>query len=614
MRACYIGLALCAVMVCCDASCEMANWRSSFDKKGFSTCGSVTQYMNGLYRNKPSGYQGIFLIEQARCCARPRPYWNQATSCIMADWWSSFDRNNRWNTCPNGYFLRGLYRNDGQSLDNIEVGKCCKPANHPHWYGHCYDQDVRASFDKEGTSKCRDGYFMTGLYRGNCDEIYCIEMFKCCKMVPTPPKMQSLDDVKTRVMDETMAELALLAHYLGYGWCASCRAQSVGEDFRRNGDSWEADRKGPCNGYMNHHRLKMHYRDFKFGVKNIVYGKPVIQTLKPQSYISGSERNNEDHEVTRTVSEQVESTRTVTHTTTSSWKKTHGVGIELSYTPPDATGGVGVKASYNFNYEKSSTQTDSTANTQKYTSTVTSTKTLKPFTAAQYRILLTKTRTTVPYTATIIVHFSAELDGFLRWGGGKDGDSTNYHYEHRGSNRRPTFKYKFGDSSTPFYSALKKQSDRSMRPWEWHEMKARYSHAQTLINALTDESKYEFTLTGQFEDVIGHHVDIHWSTTSLKVPRGLERTLAETHFPKIKRTSSKRVFPKPPEERLSMSKPHILPLLLNINYDDPDNNVHGNMTDPPRVFPTPPKVDISIKEPQKIPHVPNVEDESELNK
>ncbi|XP_032239144.2 uncharacterized protein LOC5513729 [Nematostella vectensis] len=174
----------------------------------------------------------------------------------MADWWSSFDRNNRWNTCPNGYFLQGLDRNDGQSLDNIEVGKCCKPANHPHWYGHCYDQDVRASFDKEGTSKCRDGYFMTGLYRGNCDEIYCIEMFKCCKMVPTPPKMQSLDDVKTRIMDETMAELALLAHYLGYGWCASCRAQFVGEDFRRNGDSWEADRKGPCNGYMNHHRLK----------------------------------------------------------------------------------------------------------------------------------------------------------------------------------------------------------------------------------------------------------------------------------------------------------------------------------------------------------------------
>ncbi|EDO29913.1 predicted protein [Nematostella vectensis] len=324
-------------------------------------------------------------------------------------------------------------------------------------------------------------------------------------------------------------------------------------------------------------------------------------------------KDNEDHEVTGTVSEQVESTRTVTHTTTSSWKKTHGVGIELSYTPPGATGGAGVKASYNFNYEKSSTQTDSTANTQKYTSTVTSTKTLKPFTAAQYRIMLTKTRTTVPYTATIIVHFSAELDGFLRWGGGKDGDSTNYHYEHRGSNRRPTFKYKFGDSSTPFYSALKKQSDRSMRSWEWHEMKARYSHAQTLINALTDESKYEFTLTGQFEDVIGHHVDIHWSTTSLKVPRGLERTLAETHFPKIKGTSPKRVFPKPPAERLSMSKSQTLPLILNINYDDPDTNVHGNMTDPPRVSPKPPKVDISIKEPQNIPHVPNVDDESELN-
>ena len=84
--------------------------------------------------------------------------------------------------------------------------------------------------------------------------------------------------MKTRVMDVTMKDLARLAHYLGYGWCAGCRAQWVGEDFRRSGDSWHADKKpGSCSGYKSDHRLKLHYGDFKFSVKNIEYGAAVTQ-------------------------------------------------------------------------------------------------------------------------------------------------------------------------------------------------------------------------------------------------------------------------------------------------------------------------------------------------
>ena len=89
--------------------------------------------------------------------------------------------------------------------------------------------------------------------------------------------MTSLSDVKTRVMDVTMKGLARLSHYLGYGWCAGCRGQWVGEDFRRRGDSWHADKEGPCNGYKATERLKLNYGDFKFSVKDIKYGNPVIQ-------------------------------------------------------------------------------------------------------------------------------------------------------------------------------------------------------------------------------------------------------------------------------------------------------------------------------------------------
>ena len=42
-----------------------------------------------------------------------------------------------------------------------------------------------------------------------------------------------------------------------------------------------------------------------------------------------------------------------------------------------------------------------------------------------------------------------------------------------------------------------------MHPWQWSDMKNRYSSAQAIINALVDEKLYEFTLTGKFEDVVG---------------------------------------------------------------------------------------------------------------
>ena len=94
-------------------------------------------------------------------------------------------RNNGWNTCPSGHFLRGLYRSGGSNkgLHAIEWGKCCKPAYHPSWYGRCYDKDIRRSFDRKGWVTCDANYFVVGLWRGGCDRLHCIEKIRCCKMV-----------------------------------------------------------------------------------------------------------------------------------------------------------------------------------------------------------------------------------------------------------------------------------------------------------------------------------------------------------------------------------------------------------------------------------------------
>ena len=150
--------------------------------------------------------------------------------------------------------------------------------------------------------------------------------------------MKSLEDVRTRVMDFTLGNLAILAHYLGYGWSYGCRAQYVGEDFIRSLESWLAAKKGPCNGYQASHRLKIHYLKFSLGTKNIVYGKPIIQNLSPQKYDSGTVRNPDSHPATTTITREVSSTRSVTHSTTSSWYNSHELGIEIGYKPPDVTG------------------------------------------------------------------------------------------------------------------------------------------------------------------------------------------------------------------------------------------------------------------------------------
>ena len=38
--------------------------------------------------------------------------------------------------------------------------------------------------DDKGLSVCkREGYYMTGTYKGDCDMLYCPEEFMCCKMI-----------------------------------------------------------------------------------------------------------------------------------------------------------------------------------------------------------------------------------------------------------------------------------------------------------------------------------------------------------------------------------------------------------------------------------------------
>ena len=90
-----------------------------------------------------------------------------------------------WALCPTGYYLNGLRLGAGPPayLLHIDEAQCCHPQGHPNSYEQCYDEDVSRSFDDKGWSECKKpGYYMTGFYKSSCNDIYCIEKFRCCKM------------------------------------------------------------------------------------------------------------------------------------------------------------------------------------------------------------------------------------------------------------------------------------------------------------------------------------------------------------------------------------------------------------------------------------------------
>ncbi|XP_046863448.1 adhesive plaque matrix protein 2-like, partial [Xenia sp. Carnegie-2017] len=176
-------------------TCQNANWWKSFNKEGWSTCDSNNKFITGFWRNRRRkfrrfgrvkwfGKDGIYRLEEAKCCLSSKTYRGQSSKCQNANWWDTFDKPGTWSVCPNGYFLNGLYRTKGQRLHNIEEGKCCKPVNHPDRYGHCYNENIIRRFNRKGWTTCRKrGYYVTGFYRdlhGNW--LHNIDYLKCCKM------------------------------------------------------------------------------------------------------------------------------------------------------------------------------------------------------------------------------------------------------------------------------------------------------------------------------------------------------------------------------------------------------------------------------------------------
>ena len=327
--------------------------------------------------------------------------------------------------------------------------------------------------------------------------------------------MESLDEVKTRIMDVTMFNLARLANDLGYGWAGGCRARVAGEDFLRDGDSWKSHYQRDCAGYMSTSRLKIVYDNFGFKVKKMDYSEAKTQSIKPILQDKGEIKNQDSNEVESTVKRQIKTVRTVIHSFSKKFKATIGLSLTLSYKSPGLIGEIATGT-----FQASFTLSGGTVNAQmqkdengdikwEYTE-VKESQTTQSNSGTSYRITTSQTKYIVPYKAVIQVQFSVRLEGFLIWGGGPNGKNPNYHEKWRGSGERPTFNYDIGSGDKPFFKHLKQISDRGEGPWLWHLLKQDKPETEKVLSILTDESLYEFELEGKFEDVAGLQYNVVW--------------------------------------------------------------------------------------------------------
>jgi len=162
------------------------DWTSKFDNRGWAKLPG-SKLMRGLYRSGPETHQmhgnsqtfggfGIQHIEYVYTAEPGKPF--TPSQCYDQDWTFDLDHNDAWAECKAEYALHGLYRSDGPNLSDIEKGRCC-----PGVTQNCYMQTaVQSEFDKAGVSECAYGHALAGFYKGHCNELHCIEAFKCCRL------------------------------------------------------------------------------------------------------------------------------------------------------------------------------------------------------------------------------------------------------------------------------------------------------------------------------------------------------------------------------------------------------------------------------------------------
>ena len=172
-------------------STKIADWSKRFKKAGWSRCAD-DHFLTGMYRSdRKSKTEGLDRIKEAECKSVESTLAVDCpeTDCYELKIRAFIFNKKKWAVCKAGYFMQSIYSANKEKyasrvgLHKIEKFKCCRPRSKNVAQANCYEHDVKSSFDKKGWSKCNSGFYMKGIYKSACTDLHCLDKFQCCEMV-----------------------------------------------------------------------------------------------------------------------------------------------------------------------------------------------------------------------------------------------------------------------------------------------------------------------------------------------------------------------------------------------------------------------------------------------
>jgi len=140
-----------------------------------------------------------------------------------------------WSTCPKGQAIHGLYKGDCDQLYCLEHASCCEAVT-----DECYEQDMRGTFNKEnndhsGWVDCKPGYAINGFYNSGTEGpehgIHQLEFMRCCRFKETSYTLPVLGQ-RTKIFE--LKDLQIDPQFqFGtakvYGWCVGKKTSDKNE-------------------------------------------------------------------------------------------------------------------------------------------------------------------------------------------------------------------------------------------------------------------------------------------------------------------------------------------------------------------------------------------------
>ena len=156
----------------------------------WANCTQRGEYINGFYHTQ--NIYGVYkkengLISGISCC--PGNSVGKEEVCHDIDWWFFTDNlvTRGWFICPKGTFLKGFFLSTRDYIPDeskIKKVRCCKPMSAPDEYLHCYE-DQTSIIGETRLHTCNNGYYVRGIFRENCNSegLECEEILTCCRQV-----------------------------------------------------------------------------------------------------------------------------------------------------------------------------------------------------------------------------------------------------------------------------------------------------------------------------------------------------------------------------------------------------------------------------------------------